>query len=137
MDAPTDAVHVARTYAVETVAMVTEDNSPLVSSTGSSPPGTPSTPAAPPLLAQSPSQEDGREPSSFFNSWSRRKNRELQMCRLQQDNQALTEEVKAQKVGCDHVTPGPWSWLTLSISAGAGLDPPQSLGGVSAGETSL
>lgn len=53
-----------------------------------------------------------RESSSFFNSWSWKKNRSpstqqvlgrdplssQQMCRLQQDKQMLTEEVKAQKV---------------------------------------
>lgn len=93
-----------------------------VSSTGSSPLRTPSTPSAPPPLAPPPSQEaplDGREPSSFFTSWSRKKNRSPstqvsgeplsseQTCRLQQDNQRLAEEVKAQKVGIHPLTPDP------------------------------
>lgn len=94
----------------------------LLSSTGSSPLTTPSTPSAPPLLAQPPPQEaplDGREASSFFNSWSWRKSRSSstqvsrepvsseQTWRLQQDKHMLSEEVKAQKVGSDGVTPDP------------------------------
>lgn len=84
----------------------------LLSSTGSSSleASSPALPLAQPLSQESPL--DAREPSSFFNSWSRRKNRNPstqvpreplssdQVCRLQQDNQMLTEEVKAQKVGC-------------------------------------
>lgn len=98
-------------------------------------PGTPppdmEAPPEPPYQVEPP--VEARESSSLFNSWSWKKNRSLsvrqvfgrdplsseQMCRLQQDKQMLTEEVKAQKVNSIRIEmcfKPVFYELTLSIS---------------------